>query len=302
MDENIKSVLHKVIQLSKQNSEFDSELRKALGIAPSAIVSSFSEEKMNQIYEYCIEEIIKKQAHDFYSGFPISAIIPTLEKDFVRMENFRRKDSFGDFCLALYQQIECMTNSICENKDLDEITKKMWAQSAYVKTGENITPSISNRTNSDYVIAKLVFLKDPVEKSRSSLQSQAALDKIRTIVYFLGYQGMMKNSDYDNYYEVTSLLSDIYQCRNMNHRGNTLREYEQKTLDRILPLKSYYYFKFMGVLAIYLDYIKNGYHNIDNLLHFAKKLPDKRVELIGPKILDKIELSEKDKNKKRFNN
>ena len=37
MDDTIKSILHKVIQLTRQNPEFNTELRKELEIAPSAM-------------------------------------------------------------------------------------------------------------------------------------------------------------------------------------------------------------------------------------------------------------------------
>lgn len=301
MDDNIKSVLHKVVQLTRQNSEFNTELRKALELAPSAMSISIDEGKLDHIYEYCIEQILKKQANEFYQDFPIKSIIPTLVDDFVRMESFRRKDAFGDFCLALYQQIECVTNRICENNKLNQIAEKMWGQSAYIKTGEGIMPSIENRSDSSYVVARLVFFKDPEKKSQSALQTQSAIDKIRAVVYLLGYKCAMKYSDYENYVEITSLLSDVYQCRNTNHRGNTTSEWEQKTLDRILPFKSFYYFKFLGALAQYVDFVKSGLVKLDEIHSYTSTLETKRVKLEVPKPLYKIELSEEDKNKKRFN-
>lgn len=289
MDDTIKSVLHKVIQLTRQNTEFNTELRKELEIAPSAIGISIDEGKLEHIYEYCIEQILKKQANEFYLDFPIKSIIPSLVDDFVRMESFRRKNNFGDFCLALYQQIECITNKICENNKLNQIAEKMWGQSAYIKTGEGITPSIENRSDSSYVVAKLVFFKDPEKKSQSVLQAQAAIDKIRAVVYLLGYQCAMKNSDYKNYCEITSLLSDVYQCRNTNHRGNTTTEWEQKTLDRILPFKSFYYFKFQGALAQYVDFVKTGLVKLDEIHSFTSTLETKKVKL-APNIIGKVDL------------
>ena len=142
MDDTIESILHKVIQLTRQNPEFNTELRKALEITPSAMSISIDEGKLDNIYEYCIEQILKKQANEFYQDFPIKSIIPSLVDDFVRMESFRRKDAFGDFCLALYQQIECITNCICENSKLNQIAEKMWGQSAYVKSGAGIVQKV----------------------------------------------------------------------------------------------------------------------------------------------------------------
>lgn len=266
MDEKLQTVLNKIVRLCSQNPEFDMKLRKQLRVA-SANSGLLDDERINQIYEYCIEEVIRQQATEFYADFPLCTIKDDLIEDFVRMEFFRRKDNFGDFCLALYQQIECMTNTILSDERLSDITKSirlsditksMWELPAYLNTKECKNPPIFVRSyGSKYTIAKLLFGKNNAsEKIAIPLQKQSAKDKMRIIVYFLGYKAMMKYSDYDSFNEVTSLLYDIYQCRNMNHRGNSPSPEIQ---DRILPLKSLYYFKFLGVLAQYVEYIKEGY-------------------------------------------
>lgn len=299
MDEKLKATINKVVQLSRQNSEFDNELRKALGMGSSAINGIIDNERFNHIYEYCIEEVIRKQAQEFYHDFPISSIIPNLVDDYIRMEAFHRKDNFGDFCLALYQQIECITNKICESSSLSEIVDKLWGYGAYLKTIEGQTElDIRNRSD-NYRIADLIFPGDDRktgvpfanEKSLKTLQNQTATDKIKIVVYYFGYGAKMKNSDYDTYREITGLFGDLYQCRNMNHRGNTLYPWEEEILERIKPLKSLYYFKFLGGLALYVDQIKNGYSSIASILEYAKSVPFKKVErrTKEPKILGKID-------------
>ena len=167
----------------------------------------------------------------------------------------------------------------------------MWGYPAYIKSEKGKELSISERSDGDFSIGKLVLVGEKkIEKSKMALQSLYAIDKIRTIVYFLGYQAMMKSSDYDSFIEITSLLNDIYQCRNMNHRGNTLNQWEQEILDRVLPLKSFYYFKFLGVLAQYISFIKNGMSFLPSLEKYANSLEkkDMKVEL---NVVDKIDLS-----------
>lgn len=306
MDEKLKSTIDKIVQLSKQNIEFGAELRKRLDITSSANSALVVDERISQIYEYCIEKVIRSQAIDFYKDFPLKSIIPTLVDDFVRMETFRRKDNFGDFCLSLYQQIECMTNKLCSNPSLSTVVEKMMGYSPYVKSENNIETTIENRVDGEYTIAALLFpgqnkktgLPYSIEKSKTTLQSQYANDKMRILVYFIGYKTMMKTSDYYSYKEYTSLLSDIYQCRNMNHRGNILNEWEQSTLNRISPLKSFYYFKFMGGLAQYVDYIRNGVNFISELKRYSDSIKEKKVSIPQPKILGKMDL--KDDGKKRF--
>ena len=292
------STIDKITRLTQQNAEFDMELRKQLKVASANSVLS-EDERINQIYEYCIEEIIRKQANEFYKDFPLQSIKDTLIGDFVRMESFRRKDNFGDFCLALYQQIECMTNRLCEKKELSDITEKMWGYPAYLKVEKGKELSIYNRSG-DYTIASLLFRDktNAFEKSRKSLQTQYAIDKIRIIVYFLGYKAMMKGSDYDSFIEITSLLNDIYQCRNMNHRGNSQNQWEKETFARIIPLKSLYYFKFLGVLAQYVEYIKEGWGYIPELKKYSDSIEKRKISAPQLKIVDKIDL--KDDGRKRF--
>ena len=252
MDDKLMSTIDKITRLTQQNAEFDMELRKRLNVASANSVLSV-DERINQIYEYCIEDVIKKQAEEFYADFPLQSIKDILIRDYIRMESFRRKDNFGDFCLSLYQQIECMTNKLCENSALSEITSKMWGHPAYLKIEKGKELSIYSR-NGDYTIASLLFPgnnkqsgnTNAFEKSRKSLQTQYAIDKIRIIVYFFGYKAMMRKSDYDSFVEITSLLNDIYQCRNMNHRGNAQSQWQENTIAKIIPLKSLYFLNFSG--------------------------------------------------------
>lgn len=304
MDDKLMSTIDKIARLTQQNTEFDIELRKRLNVASANSVLS-DDERINDIYEYCIEDIIKKQATEFYADFPLQTIKDRLIGDYIRMESFRRKDNFEDFCLSLYQQIECMTNKLCENKDLSDITEIMWGHPAYLKIEKGKDTSIYNR-GGDYTIASLLFPGNNKQsgntnafvKSRISLQTQYAMDKIRTIVYFLGYKAMMKSGDYDSFVEITSLLNDIYQCRNMNHRGNSQNQWEKETFDRIFPLKSLYYFKFLGVLAQYVEYIKEGWGYIPELKKYSESIEKQNISAPQPKVLGKIEL--KDDGRKHF--
>ena len=304
MDDKLMSTIDKIARLTQQNTEFDMELRKRLNVASANSVLS-DDERINDIYEYCIEDIIKKQATEFYADFPLQTIKDRLIGDYIRMESFRRKDNFEDFCLSLYQQIECMTNKLCENKDLSDITEIMWGHPAYLKIEKGKDTSIYNR-GGDYTIASLLFPGNNKQsgntnafvKSRISLQTQYAMDKIRTIVYFLGYKAMMKSGDYDSFVEITSLLNDIYQCRNMNHRGNSQNQWEKETFDRIFPLKSLYYFKFLGVLAQYVEYIKEGWRYIPELKKYSESIEKQNISAPQPKVLGKIEL--KDDGRKHF--
>ena len=138
MDERLQTTIDKIVRLSGQNAEFDKELRKRLGVVSCPTLDGIDGNKVDEIYEYCIEKVVKQQATDFYADFPIPTIIGGLVSDFCRMEFFRRKDCFVDFCLSLYQQIECIVNKLCVNPDLNDIVERMWGYPAYIKSGKNI--------------------------------------------------------------------------------------------------------------------------------------------------------------------
>ena len=98
------------------------------------------------------------------------------------------------------------------------------------------------------------------------------MNKIRAIMYFIGYGAVMKSSDFDVWKEMTNLLNDIYQCRNLNHRGSELYEWQNAVIDRIMPLKSVYYMKFLGALTQYMEYVKTGLHRLDALHEYSQTL------------------------------
>ena len=234
---------------------------------------------MEQIYEYCIARIIEKQAIDFYKNFPMRDISASLTKDFCRMEHFRRKDNFEDFCLALYQQIECICNRLCDEPKLNDIAERMWQCPAYVKWGKNSTPSIDKRSdNSDYTVAALVFGKakdkatNKEDRSKKKLQEQTAIYKMRAIVYFIGYGACMRSADYDIFKNHTAALSDIYQCRNLNHRGGKTEKWQEDTLNRILPSKSVYFLKFLGTLTQFVEETTTGMRKLDDIHRYALSL------------------------------
>lgn len=305
MEDKLQSTIEKIVQLSKWNAEFNLELRKRLDMS-SANYVPIDDDRIDQIYEYCIEKVVRQQAQEFYKDFPIKEIITGLVDDFCRMEAFRRKNNFGDFCLSLYQQLERVTNKLCVSPDLNEIANRMWGYPAYVKTGKDITPSIENRIEGEFSIASLVFpgndknsgLSNAIEKSKKSLQDLSAKEKMRAVVYFVGYKGMMKSSDYYGFKEFISLLSDIYQFRNTNHRGNIPNPWEKDTLGRILPQQAVYYFKFLGALTQFMEQIKHGWNELPEIKRSVLRLPPKEVKLPGLNILGKISLQ--DDGKKRI--
>ena len=316
MDEKLEQVLHKVELLCEQYPEFANALKERLG--SDAIPHQMTQNgPIDEIYEYCIERVVRKQAEEYYATFPIEDIRLQLIHDYCRMERFRRADNFGDFCLAVYQQIECICRSLVNNSDLQAITNKLWAHPAYVYVGEwkngVFTPAlniaVNVRTKDSFRVADLVFPgKDNIDntplankKFCTPLSTQSAADLIRIIIYFVCYQASLKKSEYDHYVEFCKTIAQqLYQCRNLNHRGSGQTEWQKEIVDEVLSNQSMYYFKFEGELVHFVYTISKGILALPQIAASIKDMPDKemKVQLLGLNIKGKIEVP--DDGKKRI--
>lgn len=101
MNEIFKTTISKIVKLANQNAEFGEELRRNLAVSSDGTIC-VANGKIDDIYEYCIEKVVKRQAREFYANFPLSIITETLIEDFCRMESFHRKDNFLMVFVCLY--------------------------------------------------------------------------------------------------------------------------------------------------------------------------------------------------------
>jgi hypothetical protein len=290
--EQLQKLLDFIHSITKQqgNEWFVAELFNQLSYSENS-----SQSKIDNIYEYCVEKIIREQAVNFYKDFPITEIKSQLIEDYIRMEHFKKKNNFEDFCLALYQQIENITNKIVADASFREVYSKLLHYSAYAD-GEGYA-----RADKPYTIAKLLFSeKFHLEKSKQDVTTLYAIDKIRSVIYFVYYKGRMRNTDYNEFVNITDLINSLYQYRNKNHRGSVLNDYQKTIIEKVEPKKYQYYFKYLSVLVSFVEKIEAGFPISNDLLTYCKSLPNKSAQIEMPTIINKIELSEQDRNKKRF--
>lgn len=250
MEENKKAAIEKIYQLTKQDAEFNEELRKKLGITSVANSAVIDDERLNQIYEYCIEKIIAEQAENFYKEFPIKDVIDQLKTDFLRMESFRRKNLFEDYSLALYQQIECIVNSIFSQVFFVNTINSLWNNPSYSpKKG-------GKRTIANEIFGSGDYLTSGLERAKNNQYS--AKDKIRCVVYFIG--GFWNSNSYPaNYVKLSELLSDIYLCRNTNHRGAAQNPAVEEKIKDLHDSFTCSYFLFNAALVEFVRIIQDGY-------------------------------------------
>lgn len=245
------------------------------------------------IYELCIEKIISKQANDFYNDFPLTDIKDQLIADFMKMEHFKRRDNFDDFCMAIYQQIEAITNKLSCLPDVDSCCRKLYGSKAFIDDH-------GSRTGT-YSIAKFLFGSIQMKtKSEKPIKEMLAMDKYYVILFFICYNGRLRNAsiDYEEYRMLKSGVSDIYRVRNRNHRGDPTPE-EKILYDKILGNTHINYFKYTWILCCFVSKIKDGYNHFADLKKEADASIGQEIELAEPIVLGKMDVSQYGKRFKK---
>ena len=250
MEENKKAAIEKIYLLTKQDAEFNEELRKKLGITSSANSAIIEDKRLSQIYEYCIEKIILEQADNFYKHFPIKEITSQLKEDFRRMEEFRRKNRFDDYSLALYQQIECIVNYIFSQEPFAKTINYLWNNNSYkTQKGEQ-------RTISNDIFGSGEYLAKGLE--RATTNQLSTNDKLKCVIYFIG--GFWSANKYPaEFIKLSEELYNIYLCRNTNHRGSTQNDNLKKKIDEFNDSFSFTYFKFNAALVEFVRIVQEGW-------------------------------------------
>ena len=249
MEENKKAAIEKIYQLTKQDAEFNDELRKKLGITSSANSALIDDERLNQIYEYCIEKIITEQAENFYKNFPIKEIVRQLKDDFKRMEEFRRKNRFDDYALALYQQIESIVNYFFSQESFVKTINMLWNNFSYrTQKGEQ-------RTVSNDIFGTGDYLTKGLERAKSNQFS--ANDKLKCVIYFIG--GFWSTNRYPaDFIKLSDEIYYIYLCRNTNHRGSTQNDMLKKKIEEFSNFFAFSYFRFNAALVEFVRIVQEG--------------------------------------------
>lgn len=199
---------------------------------------------LDDIYEYCIKIIIKDHAEKFYADFKLIDIKEKLISDFVRMEKFRREDNFEDFCLALFQQLEGVINKLSTT----EIQ-------IYVKQNSNInTHKVWDKESNENIQQKLWQLIFNPNLDQAKIDKKISTEinywdfseKYRAVLFFYYFKKRVKSHiDFQNIFFIGY---DLYQARNLNHRGGKLSESQERTVVKVKSNSHRYYFKFLGFL------------------------------------------------------
>lgn len=250
---NLKKLIEFINELSslKGNEWFKEELYHKLNDNTNLPIFN---PQLEEIYELCIRKILQEHATNFYADFKLLEIKGKLIEDYVRMEKFRREDNFQDFSLALFQQIEGIVNFL--------ITKEIQTE---IINHQNIdTHKVRNRDTGIYETQKLwqlIFFPkltslDLEKKISKSILEWDFLEKYKTILYIFYFNRKIYN--YKDFENTLFIGNDLYQSRNLNHRGGIVSDFKKRTIDKVMLNSSKYYFKFLGFLEGFITTINKN--------------------------------------------
>jgi hypothetical protein len=242
MDEqkqDLKTLIDFVNDIANQkgNEWFKAELKDKISL-------QIHSTEIEEIYEYCIRQILKDQATKFYSDFKLIPIKDKLIEDYIRMEQFRRDDRFEDFCLALFQQIEGIVNYLSN----DEVVK--YFQLHYLSPSHKIKNKDTSRFDQKQ-LWQLIFFGElenlEIEnKLKKSMIDWDFSERYKSILYYFYFNKIVYN--YYDFQTIFFLGNDLYQSRNLNHRGGKISNKQKIIIEKVTSNSHKYYFKFLGYL------------------------------------------------------
>lgn len=228
------------------------------------ILAPISDARISDIHEQCIESILREQATEFYKDFVIEDIKAQLITDFIKMEHWRRRNNIQEFCMALYQQLEAITNFICEKREFNLIWRNIRNAGFFTDIKAK---DIRVRGNGKSIEQSIVYDSKNYGKE---LKDLVAMDKYKAILFLVVYKTNVDWNKVSFFNEDFNSGYDIYTMRNLNHRGNILNENKSERIDYILNNPTYAMCSLLGFYARFVYGINNGYHISKELIELAE--------------------------------
>lgn len=252
----LMDIQEKLDELEKTSSSSDLKIIDAKEQFYRLAEKEFSKTVLRDIHEYIFEINVSQQAKEFYRIFP-ATIKDELVSDFIQMENYRRRDSFENFCLSIYQQIECFVNYLFKSEILfrriiSKRTKWAFESEKYNKRLQSLILPIFDSekkqwySDSDY---EEYFSQTKIDSFYIAKLNFKV--KFRTILYSLYFEENPYN--FYKFNELSTTFSEIEQGRHLVHRGQSNKSPSQiETLEYIQENKYLCYLKFYGFLVEFM--------------------------------------------------
>lgn len=211
-------------------------------------------DSIEKIYEYCIKEIVSRQANKFYDDFKLIEIKEKLIEDFIRMEHFRRIDNFEDFCLAMFQQLEAIINYLSTTEVQNFIVNNY--STPFYKSKNNTTYRFEEKPLWQLIFYQELDHEKLEEKLRREIIDWSFSEKFKSVLMYYYFNKLIYNKYlFDS---VFYLGNELYQSRNLNHRGGKVTEKQKEIILKVTNNSNKYYFKFLGFLEDFISTINKN--------------------------------------------
>ncbi|MDM1350935.1 hypothetical protein HX014_10000 [Myroides marinus] len=243
----------------EENSWMFSELLTSLK-KRGYLVKGADDAIMLDIYEYCLEENLRKQAENFYNDFEPKDIKDELILDFMAMERARRNNDFFRFTIAIYQQIENIINTLFKRE-----IEPTWVIDCF-RIVEGMSITYNTEKKKEYLSSTKIN-KDFITQEQMVLRSKKSLtinwypnQKFNIVMYkFMFKATINKYNQVNLFIEFLNLFAELYICRNQVHKGSKEKsDFEESTLIKVNLNQSQYYFKFYYLLEQFVFKIKEN--------------------------------------------
>lgn len=227
-------------------------------------LSPGSEARISDIHELCVESILREQATGFYKDFAIEALRPQLIADFIKMEHWRRRNNVQEFCMALYQQIEAITNYLGADDSLNLIWRNIRDAGFFIDIKAK---DIRVRGEGNSIEKSIVYSSKNYGKE---LCEFAAMDKFKAILFMIVYKTGVDWNNRTLFNEDFFTGFDIYMTRNLNHRGNVVDERVSQRIAYILNNSTFAMCSLLGFYARFVAGINKNYPVSKELVELAE--------------------------------
>ena len=249
------------------NIEFSAGIREMVlsNLDPDQIPGG-TLEPIKEIYEYCIQKVLKEQAEDMYKNFSISEIAQNLSELYVDMENSRRNNDIAAFGFYLFKQLELITGTIVKEGTFVNVYEGIKGMKPFSKYDRDSGGMIRIGDKSCNTVEELIQI--PVKNSDGTLKYKNlgkpladlnAQEKIRAIIYLV-----ILNAEVNVYHpqllQDFSTLSSIYNLRNYYaHSGVNASDIQHEYLQKILEDKTQNALKYLNFLLMFIQGVSNNY-------------------------------------------
>ena len=166
-------------------------------------------------------------------------------------------DAMYDYCRILDLSTNLEFDKIVELKSTQAEIQKM-----IIDEKNTLTHKTKNKINGLYESQKLwqlifPFIKeeDLLNKLSKSIYQWDFTERYRVILFIYYFNKKIYN--YQDFQTIFFLGNELYQSRNLNHRGGKTTDNQKKTIDKVTSNSHRYYFKFMGFLEEFSNKINS---------------------------------------------